>query len=84
MVDNVKIAIIALALLILPYMAYEIRKAFLAVGREILITDMRRALVSDLSLSESDREFLANTLNEIHNGKVTVENINRAEQLIYR
>lgn len=79
-----KIAIIALALLILPYMAYEIRKAFLAVGREILITDMRKALVSDLSLSESDREFLANTLNEIHNGKVTVDNINRAEQLIYR
>lgn len=73
-----------IALLILPYMAYEIRKAFLAVGREILITDMRKALVSDLSLSESDREFLANTLNEIHNGKVTVENINRAEQLIYR
>lgn len=79
-----KIAIIALALLILPYMAYEIRKAFLAVGREILITDMRKALVSDLSLSESDREFLANTLNEIHNGNVKVENINRAEQLIYR
>ena len=84
MVDNVKIAIIALAMLILPYMAYEIRKAFLAVGREILITDMRKALVSDLSLSESDREFLAHTLNEIHNGKVNVENINRAEQLIYR
>lgn len=79
-----KIAIIALALLILPYMAYEIRKAFLAVGREILITDMRKALVSDLSLSESDREFLAYTLNEIHNGNVKVENINRAEQLIYR
>lgn len=79
-----KIAIIALAILILPYMAYEIRKAFLAVGREILITDMRKALVSDLRLSESDREFLAHTLNEIHNGKVNVENINRAEQLIYR
>lgn len=79
-----KIAIIALAMLILPYMAYEIRKAFLAVSREILITDMRKALVSDLSLSESDREFLAHTLNEIHNGKVNVENINRAEQLIYR
>ena len=79
-----KIAIIALAILILPYMAYEIRKAFLAVGREILITDMRKALVSDLSLSESDREFLAHTLNEIHNGNVNVENINRAEQLIYR
>ena len=84
MVDNVKIAIIALAILILPYMAYEIRKAFLSVSREILITDMRKALVSDLSLSESDREFLAHTLNEIHNGKVNVENINRAEQLIYR
>ena len=84
MVDNMKIAIIALAILILPYMAYEIRKAFLAVGREILITDMRKALVSDLRLSESDREFLAHTLNEIHNGKVNVENINRAEQLIYR
>lgn len=84
MVNNVKIAIIALALLILPYMAYEIRKAFLAVSREILITDMRKALVSDLSLSESDREFLAHTLNEIHNGNVNVENINRAEQLIYR
>lgn len=84
MVDNVKIAIIALAMLILPYMAYEIRKAFLAVSREILITDMRKALVSDLSLSESDREFLAHTLNEIHNGNVNVENINRAEQLIYR
>lgn len=79
-----KIAIIALAILILPYMAYEIRKAFLAVGREILITDMRKALVSDLSLSESDREFLAHTLTEIHNGNVKVENINRAEQLIYR
>lgn len=79
-----KIAIIALAMLILPYMAYEIRKAFLAVSREILITDMRKALVSDLSLSESDREFLAHTLNEIHNGNVNVENINRAEQLIYR
>ena len=79
-----KIAIIALAILILPYMAYEIRKAFLAVGREILITDMRKALVSDLSISESDREFLAHTLNEIHNGNVKVENINRAEQLIYR
>jgi hypothetical protein len=84
MVDNMKIAIIALAILILPYMAYEIRKAFLAVGREILITDMRKALVSDLSLSESDREFIAHTLNEIHNGNVNVENINRAEQLIYR
>ena len=82
------IVIVILFAVFFLYLVYAVRRSLLAVSKEILITDIRKALWNDLSLSESDREFLANTFNDmvdkLQTANVSDLNISKVERLIYR
>ena len=66
------------------YLIYAVRRSLLAVSKEILITDIRKALWNDLSLSESDREFLNDMVDKLQTANVSDLNISKVERLIYR
>jgi len=66
------------------YLVYAVRRSLLAVSKEMLITDIRKALWNDLSLSESDREFLNDMVDKLQTANVSDLNISKVERLIYR
>ena len=78
------IVIVILFAMFFLYLIYAVRRSLLAVSKEILITDIRKALWNDLSLSESDREFLNDMVDKLQTANVSDLNISKVEQLIYR
>lgn len=78
------IVIVILFAVFFLYLIFAVRRSLLAVSKEILITDIRKALWNDLSLSESDREFLNDMVDKLQTANVSDLNISKVEQLIYR
>jgi hypothetical protein len=78
------IVIVILFAVFFLYLIYAVRRSLLTVSKEILITDIRKALWNDLSLSESDREFLNDMVDKLQTANVSDLNISKVEQLIYR
>lgn len=78
------IVIVILFAVFFLYLIYAVRRSLLAVSKEILITDIRKALWNDLSLSESDREFLNDMVDKLQTANVSNLNISKVERLIYR
>ena len=78
------IVIVILFAIFFLYLIYAVRRSLLAVSKEILITDIRKALWNDLSLSESDREFLNDMVDKLQTANVSDLNISKVERLIYR
>ena len=78
------IVIVILFAVFFLYLIFAVRRSLLAVSKEILITDIRKALWNDLSLSESDREFLNDMVDKLQTANVSDLNISKVERLIYR
>lgn len=77
------LAIIVLIVFI-PFLAHSVKRSLSAVGKEIMITDINKALWSNTSLTEDDRAFLKEFISDLNNNSVSEVNIRRVESLIYR
>lgn len=77
------LAIIVLIVFI-PFLAHSVKRSLSAVGKEIMITDINKALWSNTSLTEDDRAFLKDFISDLNNNSVSEVNIRRVESLIYR
>lgn len=71
-------------ILAIPFLVYSLKRYLSSIGREILITDIRKAIISDTRLTDSDRVFLKTFIMDLKNNKATALNIQRAENLIYK
>lgn len=77
------LAIIVLIVFI-SFLAHSVKRSLSAVGKEIMITDINKALWSNTSLTEDDRAFLKEFISDLNNNSVSEVNIRRVESLIYR
>lgn len=77
------LAIIVLIVFI-PYLAHCVKRSLSVIGKEIMITDINKALWSNMSLTEADRVFLKEFISDLNNNRVSEVNIHRVESLIYR
>lgn len=77
------LAIIVLIVFI-PYLAHCVKRSLSVIGKEIMITDINKALWSNTSLTEDDRAFLKGFISDLKNNSVSEVNIRRVENLIYR
>ena len=79
---------ICLAIIVLivftPYLAHCIKRSLSAIDKEIMITDINKALWSNMSLTEDDRAFLKEFISDLNNNSVSEVNIRKVESLIYR
>ena len=71
-------------ILAIPFLVYGLKRYLSSIGKEILITDIRKAIISDTRLTDSDRVFLKTFIMDLKNNKATALNIQRAENLIYK
>ena len=77
------LAIIVLIVFI-SCLAHSVKRSLSAIGKEIMITDIHKALWSNTSLTEDNRAFLKEFISDLNNNSVSEVNIRKVENLIYR